>query len=760
MQHMGRYSMLNKELELTFNIALKDAQGKGLEYITLEHLLFFLLDNTSAMMALEHCDININLLKKELALYIEDVEKIVLQSKPNSDTKPSIAFQRVVQRAVFNVQATGLSEVSGVNVLIAIFSERNSHAVKILQRMQLTRLKLSDYLSIINNPENSQPHEKLNFGFDGSEKEINEPIEKYCINLNKKILTGKYDPLIGREQEIERITQILCRRRKNNPLLLGEAGVGKTAIAEGLALKIVEGRAPEAILNSTIYSLDLGSLLAGTKYRGDFEKRLKNVLSYIVSKKDTILFIDEIHTIIGAGAASGGAMDASNLIKPLLSKGELRCIGATTHNEYRAIFEKDKALARRYQTVEIPEASIEETVKILEGMKSHLEEHHGVSFSKEAFIAAAELSKRYIHDRFLPDKALDVVDEVGAYYRIHGISNAKVIDVEDIEEIIAKMIKVPISKLSKSEKNVLFNLESSLKTTVFGQNTPIEKLSASIRMAGSGLKDERKPIGTFIFAGPTGVGKTEIVRRLSENLGIDLIRLDMSEYMEKHSIARLIGAPPGYVGYENGGLLTELVNKKPYSVVLFDEIEKAHHDIFNILLQVMDNGKLTDTNGREIDFRHVILVLTTNIGAVELEKNSIGFHTGSSIEIDRVSAVKSLFSPEFRNRLDGIIQFNKLKFEDVEKVLDKFLMELAEQLNKKRIVLTVSRDAKKWLCKRGYDDKLGARPMSRLIQDKLKKPLADEILFGKLQMGGKVNVAVKKSELNFMYDTKITELIE
>jgi ATP-dependent Clp protease ATP-binding subunit ClpA len=757
MQHMGRYSMLNKELEVTFNHALNNAKAKGLEYITLEHLLLALLDNRSVIEALQYLKVNIDTLKTELTQYLYDVEKIVSQNKLTVETKPSIAFQRVVQRAIFSVQATGVTEVGGVNILIAIFSEQNSQAAKILQRAKLSRLKLSDYLHVTSKPL-SFNQERLGFDTEDEEEDPEAPIEKYCTNLNRKILAGQYDPLIGRNSEIERIIQILCRRRKNNPLLLGEAGVGKTAIAEGLALSIVSGKAPKAILNSTVYSLDLGSLLAGTKYRGDFEKRLKNVLSDIINRKGSILFIDEIHTIIGAGAASGGAMDASNLIKPLLSKGQLRCIGATTHKEYRAVFEKDRALARRYQTVEIVEPSIDETIEILEGMQDILEEHHKVKFSRDALVAATELSKRYIHDRFLPDKALDVIDEVGAYHKVHDFDGAKTIQVEDVEKIVSKMIKVPISKLSKSDKTILFNLENDLKSSIFGQDLPIEKLSSAIRMANSGLKDERRPVGSFIFAGPTGVGKTEIVRKLAENLGIDLIRLDMSEYMEKHAVARLIGSPPGYVGYEQGGILTELVNKKPYSIVLFDEIEKAHHDIFNILLQVMDNGKLTDTSGREIDFRHVILVLTTNIGAVELEKNSIGFGERGTNELDRMSAIKTLFAPEFRNRLDGVIHFNKLKMNNIQKIVDKFLSELSDQLDKKNIILNIDADARKWLCEKGYDDTLGARPMSRLIQDKIKKPLADEILFGKLQFGGTVNVGVNDLELKFTYQSEVKTL--
>ncbi len=745
MKYIEEYSTFSKELKLTFDLVLKNAKLGMLEYITLEHLLLSLLDNFSVMAALECCEVNIDSVRNELSQYLDDSKRVVSKNKINSGTKPNIAFRRVVQRAVFSVQ----SKVNGVNILMAMFTEHNSQAVKTLQREHLTRLKLSDYLSMINKVLPVSDNVERCFSIDKSKNDLDASIEKYCTNLNKKILSGKYDPLIGRKHEIARIIQILCRRKKNNPLLLGETGVGKTAIAEGIALNIVEGKAPKVILNSTVYSLDLGALLAGTKYRGDFEERLKNILADIVNKKDSILFIDEIHTIIGAGAASGDTIDASNLIKPLLSNGELRCIGTTTYKEYRTVFEKDRSLARRYQVVEIVESSIDETIEILEGMKSRLEEHYEVQFSREALVAATELSERYIHDRYLPDKALDIIDEVGAYYRTNDFAHNQVIQVADVEKVVAKMIKVPIARLSQPEKTALFNLERDLKESVFGQNVPIEKLSASIRMSHSGLKDEKRPIASFVFAGPTGVGKTEIVSKLAEIMGIDLIRLDMSEYMEKHSVSRLIGSPPGYVGYEQGGLLTELVNNKPYSVVLFDEIEKAHHDIFNILLQVMDNGKLTDTSGREVDFRHVILVLTTNVGAAELEKKSIGFHVGSNNEINRMSAIKSLFSPEFRNRLDGVIQFNKLRIKDIEKVLDKFLLELSEQLEKKKVILNINKAARQWLCKNGYDDELGARPMNRLICEQLKRPLADEILFGKLQMGGVVDVGVESSKLKF-----------
>lgn len=749
MYYLGKNGMLNSELEESFAVALKNVNAKGLQYVTVEHVLLALLNNSSAKDALEASNANLNNIRRELEDYIADVEKVSSSSKVEGEAKPNIAFQRVIQRAVFNMQATGSSEVTGINILIAMFAERNCQATKILQRENVTRMNLVNQLNV--NLKNSPVLKTSEFdlGVIDAVQSTSSPIDKYCTNLNAKVLDGNHDPLIGRTKEISRVIQILCRRRKNNPLLLGEPGVGKTAIAEGLAYNIVNKQAPEAILNSTVYSLDLGSLLAGTKYRGDFEKRLKNVLATLENEKGSILFIDEIHTIIGAGAASGGVMDASNLIKPMLASGKLRCMGSTTHQEYREVFEKDRALARRYQTVDIKEPSVDETIEIVHGLQSRLEEHHNVKFEEEALVAAVELSKRYIHDRFLPDKALDVIDEVGAYFKVNNQSD-KVVTVQHMEKVVANMAKIPISQMSKSEKAVLFNLENDLKQVVYGQDEAIEELSAAIRMANSGLKDERKPVGSFVFAGPTGVGKTEIARELSKNLGIELIRLDMSEYMEKHSVARLIGAPPGYVGFEQGGVLTEFVNKKPYAIVLFDEIEKAHKDIFNILLQIMDNGKLTDTNGREVDFRHTIIILTTNIGADELEKNSIGFNP-RDVEMDRMSAIKEMFAPEFRNRLDSILQFKKLSMQNIERVLDKFLLELNLLLEKKQVILKITKTAKKWLCERGYDNRLGARPMSRLIQKALKKPLADEILFGQLQFGGVVNINLEKDNLKFTY---------
>ncbi len=744
--------MLNKELEFTLNLAFKEAKEKRHEFMTVEHLLLSLLDNPAAGNVLQACEANIDSLRRDLEEFIDETTPLIPEEEFDRETQPTLGFQRVLQRAVFHVQSAGKTEVSGANVLAAIFSEQESQAVYFLRRENITRLDVINYIShgvskYQNNnlTDNNASMDEDMMSADGNES----PLESYCMNLNKRARQGKIDPLIGRHEEIQRTIQVLCRRRKNNPLLVGEAGVGKTAIAEGLARRIVDKEVPEAISGCVVYSLDLGALLAGTKYRGDFEKRLKAVLKQLSEQDGGILFIDEIHTIIGAGAASGGVMDASNLIKPLLANGELKCIGSTTYQEYRGIFEKDRALARRFQKIDISEPSVEETFEILKGLKGRLEEHHGVKFSIPSLKAAAELSAKYINDRFLPDKAIDVVDEAGAYQNLLTVNKRrKIISVTEIENVVAKIARIPVKKVSARDRDTMRNLERDLKLLVYGQDDAITALSSAIKLSRSGLREPQKPVGCFLFTGPTGVGKTEVTRQLAHVLGIELLRFDMSEYMEKHTVSRLIGAPPGYVGYDQGGLLTEAVTKNPHSVLLLDEIEKAHPDVFNLLLQIMDHGTLTDTNGRQADFRHVILVMTSNIGAFEVSRNSIGFSKQDN-SADGMDVLKRQFSPEFRNRLDAVINFKSLDEDTIGLVVDKFIIELEEQLSNKGVTLTVEKSAREWIMAHGYDKAMGARPMARLIQENIKKPLAEELLFGKLVNGGHVTLKMQDDKLLF-----------
>ena len=745
--------MLNKELEQTLNSAFVFAREHRHEFMTVEHLLLALLDNSAARDALKACGADIDAIKSELLSFVKDTTPLILDDQLNDrETQPTLGFQRVLQRAVFHVQSSGKDEVTGANVLVAIFSEQESQAVYILKKADVTRLDVVNFISHgvskadDDEPANPEVSEEGESGEEGGSA-----LSKYATDLNRYAKDGKIDPLIGRDSEVERTIQILCRRRKNNPLLVGEAGVGKTAIAEGLAYRIVNEDVPDVISESTVYSLDLGGLLAGTKYRGDFEKRLKAILKELGQDKNAILFIDEIHTIIGAGAASGGVMDASNLLKPKLSSGELRCIGSTTYQEYQGIFEKDRALARRFQKVDVTEPSVSDTTKILMGLKSRYEEHHSVRFTQKAIQAAAELSAKYINERHLPDKAIDVMDEAGASQRLLPPSKRKkTIGVGDIEQIIAKMARIPEKSVSASDKEVLKNLGRNLKMVVFGQDKAIETLNDAILLSRSGLGTETKPIGSFLFAGPTGVGKTEVTQQLAKIMGVELVRFDMSEYMERHAVSRLIGAPPGYVGFDQGGLLTDAVIKNPYSVVLLDEIEKAHSDIYNILLQVMDHGTLTDNNGRKVDFRNVVLVMTTNAGVQETVRKSIGFKQQDHSH-DAMSEINKVFTPEFRNRLDGIIWFNHLDAEVILQVVDKFIIELQAQLDAKGVSFEVSSDARAYLAEKGYDKAMGARPMARLIKDELKKELANELLFGELSKGGNVKVDCKDDKLTFSY---------
>lgn len=745
--------MLNKALEISLNDAFRLARDHQHELMTVEHLLVALLENPEASEALRACGINLAALKSELLGYIErSTPKFPLEE--SGETQPTLGFQRVLQRAVFHVQSSGNSEVTGANVLVAIFSEQESQAVYLLNKHEVTRLDVVNFIShgiSRTEEEGSAAQEKIAAATDEQEQGF---LARFCVNLNTRAEAGKIDPLIGRDAELERCIQVLCRRRKNNPLLVGEAGVGKTAIAEGLAWKIVEKQVPEVIAGAVIYSLDMGGLLAGTKYRGDFEKRFKALLKELGKQENAILFIDEIHTIVGAGAASGGVMDASNLLKPLLSGGELKCIGSTTYQEYKNIFEKDRALVRRFQKIDVVEPSVEDTTRILMGLREKYEEHHGIRYTQPAIRAAAELSAKYINERHLPDKAIDVLDEAGASQRLLPLSKRKkTVGVGDIEAIIAKIARVPAQSVSRNDQSMLKQLDRNLKMVVFGQDLAIDSLVAAIRLSRSGLGGEHQPVGSFLFAGPTGVGKTEVTQQLAKGMGVELLRFDMSEYMERHAVSRLIGAPPGYVGYEQGGLLTEAVIKNPYSVVLLDEIEKAHSDIFNILLQVMDNGTLTDNNGRKADFRNVVLVMTTNAGVRETERTSIGFQQQDH-KFDAMSEINKLFTPEFRNRLDGIIWFNHLSTEVILQVVDKFICELQAQLDKKGVSLEVEPAAMGWLAEKGYDKAMGARPMTRIIQEHLKKPLANEILFGQLSQGGNVRVALNaaKDELTFSYD--------
>ncbi len=738
--------MIAQELEVSLHMAFVEARQKRHEFITVEHLLLALLDNPTAAEVMRAVGANIDDLRKNLGQFIGEHTPTVAGTE-DVDTQPTLGFQRVIQRAIMHVQSSsnGKKEVTGANVLVAIFGEKDSHAVYYLHQQGITRLDVVNYIS---HGITKQPPEKEKAGADKAENQEAEqesdgkqsPLEQYTQNLNKSAAEGKIDPLIGRALELERVIQTLCRRRKNNPLLVGEAGVGKTAIAEGLAKLIVEGEVPEILKDSVVYSLDMGSLLAGTKYRGDFEQRLKGVLKKLTNNPKAILFIDEIHTLIGAGAASGGTLDASNLLKPALSSGQLKCIGATTYVEYRGVFEKDHALARRFQKIDVNEPSVDETVQILRGLKSRFEEHHGIKYSASAITTAAELSARYINDRQLPDKAIDVIDEAGAAQRILPKSKQKkVIGKTDIEEIIAKIARIPPHNVSSDDRSKLANLDRDMKNVVFGQDPAIEALAGAIKMARSGLGNPQKPIGNFLFSGPTGVGKTEAARQLAYTMGIELIRFDMSEYMERHAVSRLIGAPPGYVGFDQGGLLTEAISKKPHAVLLLDEIEKAHPDIFNILLQVMDHGTLTDNNGRKADFRNVIIIMTTNAGAESLQKSSMGF-TNAKQAGDEMGDIKRMFTPEFRNRLDAIISFKALNEDVILRVVDKFLMQLEQQLHEKKVEAIFTDALRKHLAKKGFDPLMGARPMSRLIQDTIRKALADELLFGKLVTGGKVTV--------------------
>ena len=745
--------MLNKDLELTLNLAFRFARERRHEYMTVEHLLLALLDNPAAGDALKSCGANIERLRLELANFIDSTTPLIPDGDLERDTQPTLGFQRVLQRAVFHVQSSGKSEVTGANVLVAIFSEQESQAVYLLKKTDISRLDIVNFIShgVIKSEKLEQSDEQQQDENGEISVEDNKYLENFTSNLNVLAKNGQIDPLVGRELELERTIQVLCRRKKNNPLLVGEAGVGKTAIAEGLAFRIVQNQVPEVIANATIYSLDMGALLAGTKYRGDFEKRLKSLLKEIEREKDAILFIDEIHTVIGAGAASGGVMDASNLIKPLLSSGRLRCIGSTTYQEFKSIFEKDTALVRRFQKIDITEPSVDDTTQILLGLKDRYEQHHGVRYTQKALRAAAELSAKYINERHLPDKAIDVIDEAGASQRMLPASKRKkVINVPEIEHIIAKMARIPEKSVSASDKDVLANLDRNLKLVVFGQDAPIEVLTSAIRLSRSGLGNEEKPIGSFLFAGPTGVGKTEVTKQLARIMGVELLRFDMSEYMERHAVSRLIGAPPGYVGFEQGGLLTDAVSKHPYSVVLLDEIEKAHSDIYNILLQVMDHGKLTDHNGRKIDFRNVVLVMTTNAGVQETVRKTIGFKQQDHSH-DALAEINRTFSPEFRNRLDGIIWFQHLSRDIILQIVDKFVCDLQVQLDKKQVQLELSPTARQWLADKGYDQAMGARPMGRVVQEQLKKPLANEILFGRLSQGGEVRVDLVGDELHFDY---------
>ena len=742
--------MLSKELEFTLNLAFKEAREKRHEFMTVEHLLLALLDNATAMEVLKSCGADADKLKKELTGFLDETTPL-LPPNDNRETQPTLGFQRVLQRAVFHVQSSGKKEVTGANVLVAIFSEQESQAAYFLNKQDITRLDVVNFMShgISKVVGDQSAEETPGEAAEPPAAEVpqKKPLENFATDLNEMAMQGKIDPLIGRRAEVERTIQILCRRRKNNPLYVGEAGVGKTALAEGLAKLIVDGDVPEVLLSSTIYSLDLGALVAGTKYRGDFEKRLKSVLSQLRKEPGAILFIDEIHTIIGAGAASGGVMDASNLIKPMLASGELKCIGSTTYQEYRGIFEKDRALARRFQKIDVEEPTVDEAFSILKGLKSRFEEHHEVKYSSKALRAAVDLSSRYINDRFLPDKAIDVIDEAGANQRLlPPSSRKKTIGVGDIESIVSKIARIPPKTVSSADKDSLRTLERDLKMVVYGQDEAIETMAGAIKMSRSGLGNEQKPIGSFLFAGPTGVGKTEVTRQLGLIMGIELIRFDMSEYMERHTVSRLIGAPPGYVGFDQGGLLTEAVNKHPHAVLLLDEVEKAHPDVFNLLLQVMDHGTLTDNNGRKADFRNVIIIMTTNAGASEMSRPSIGFsHQDHST--DGMEAIKKLFAPEFRNRLDAIIQFKALDPAVITRVVDKFIYELEAQLQDKGVTLDVEDSAREWLAEHGFDAKMGARPMARIIQEHIKKPLAEELLFGRLAKGGNLVIRAEDGEL-------------
>ncbi|MBE5250798.1 ATP-dependent Clp protease ATP-binding subunit ClpA [Mixta mediterraneensis] len=743
--------MLNQELELSLNMAFARAREHRHEFMTVEHLLLALLSNPSAREALEACTVDIVALRQELEAFIEQTTPVLPASEEERDTQPTLSFQRVLQRAVFHVQSSGRSEVSGANVLVAIFSEQESQAAYLLRKHEVSRLDVVNFIS--HGTRKDEPGQAPN-----AENPVNEEqaggedrMENFTTNLNQLARVGGIDPLIGRDKELERTIQVLCRRRKNNPLLVGESGVGKTAIAEGLAWRIVQGDVPEVMKECTIYSLDIGSLLAGTKYRGDFEKRFKALLKQLEQDNNSILFIDEIHTIIGAGAASGGQVDAANLIKPLLSSGKIRVMGSTTYQEFSNIFEKDRALARRFQKIDITEPSMDETVQILNGLKPKYEAHHDVRYTAKAVRAAVELAVKYINDRHLPDKAIDVIDEAGARARLMPVSKRKkTVNVADIETVVARIARIPEKSVSASDRDTLKNLDDRLKMLVFGQDNAIEALTEAIKMSRAGLGQDRKPVGSFLFAGPTGVGKTEVTVQLAKALGIELLRFDMSEYMERHTVSRLIGAPPGYVGFDQGGLLTDAVIKHPHAVVLLDEIEKAHPDVFNLLLQVMDNGMLTDNNGRKADFRNVVLVMTTNAGVRETERKSIGLIQQDNTT-DAMEEIKKIFTPEFRNRLDNIIWFRHLSTDVIHQVVDKFIVELQAQLDAKGVSLEVSDEARDWLAEKGYDKAMGARPMARTVQESLKKPLANELLFGSLVEGGSVSVGLDKEKGQLTY---------
>ncbi len=751
--------MLSKDLESTLGQAFKSARGKRHEFMTVEHLLLALTEDEAAANVLKACGANLAQLREELDEFVNSTTPLIPDHDEERETQPTLGFQRVLQRAVFHVQSSGKNEVTGANVLVALFSEQESQAVFFLREQSISRLDIVNYISHGisrvegGGSESSPGNESIQEPGNQADPE-SRPLESFATNLNEEAREGRIDPLIGRAKEVERVSQILCRRRKNNPLLVGESGVGKTAIAEGLARLIVDGEVPEVLLDCEVFSLDLGSLLAGTKYRGDFEKRFKGLLAELKKHEGAILFIDEIHTIIGAGAASGGVMDASNLLKPLLASGKLRCIGSTTFQEYRGIFEKDRALSRRFQKIDVVEPSVAETHQILRGLQSRFEEHHSVTYTDKALETAAELAARHINDRFLPDKAIDVIDEAGAYQRLQPEGARKQeIGVTDIEEIVAKIARIPPKSVSVDDRESLAQLEDNLKMVVFGQDSAIAELSASIKLARAGLKSPEKPIGSFLLAGPTGVGKTELCRQLAKQLGLELLRFDMSEYMERHTVSRLIGAPPGYVGFDQGGLLTEAVSKNPHSVVLLDEIEKAHPELFNILLQIMDHGSLTDNNGRKSDFRNVILVMTTNAGAENVSRRSLGFteqdHTTDSLEV-----INRMFTPEFRNRLDNIISFGSLPEDVVLTVVDKFIVELQGQLDERKVMLEVDEDARRWLVKKGYDKTMGARPMARVIQEHIKKPLAERVLFGDLsEAGGIAHVSLDSEK-----DTLVLEV--
>ena len=747
--------MLSRELEVTLNLAFKDARQKRHELMSVEHLLLSLLDNTSAVSVLGACGADIAKLRAELEEFLDATTPLIPQNETDRETQPTLGFQRVLQRSVFHAQSSGKKEVDGANVLVAIFSEQESHAVFLLKQQDVNRIDIVNFIAHgvgKEGEESETPREGVPEGEDEAEKQVS-ALESYATNLNEQAKKGLIDPLIGRSSEVERVIQTLSRRRKNNPLLVGESGVGKTAIAEGLAKLIVDGQVPDIIKESTVHALDLGALLAGTKYRGDFEKRLKSLLNELKETPHQILFIDEIHTIIGAGAASGGVMDASNLLKPLLASGEIRCLGSTTYQEYRGIFDKDRALSRRFQKIDVNEPNVEDTYKILKGLKTRYEEHHQLKYTDRALRVAAELADKYINDRFMPDKAIDVIDEAGAFQQLQPPSRRKKqISVSDVEQIVAKIARIPPKTVSSTDKSALRDLETNLKMVIFGQDPAINSLSSAIKLSRAGLKEEGKPIGSFLFSGPTGVGKTEVCRQLANIMGIDLVRFDMSEYMERHTVSRLIGAPPGYVGYDQGGQLTEAITKQPHCVLLLDEIEKAHPEVFNLLLQVFDHGTLTDNNGRKADFRNVIIVMTTNAGAQEMSRNSIGFQLQDNAT-DGMEVLKKMFTPEFRNRLDAIIPFASLSKDVIKTVVDKFLVEIQVQLDDKKVQLEVSDEARVWLADNGYDEKMGARPMQRLIQNRIKKDLAEDILFGKLSNGGGVvHVTVEDGDLSLVIE--------